>query len=93
MPRISIIVEDTPNPQARMYVVSRPLSPEARRSYVAPEQARGDPLAEQLFAVPHVVGVMILNDFCTITKAPRGQWRQITPEIKAVLTQAANAAP
>ena len=56
MPKIAEI-EPTPNPNARKFVLREPLTHGVSRSYESAESARGDPLAEALFAIPHVTSV------------------------------------
>ena len=49
MPRIAEI-EFTPNPTARKFILREPRTYGVSRSYENAEQARGDTLAEALFA-------------------------------------------
>lgn len=84
----SITVESTPNPRAKKFVLSQPLTGGERRSYYKPEDAAGDPLARELFTIEGVVGVMILADFCSVSVDDAKRWRAVTPKVKRVLKSA-----
>lgn len=82
---LHIAIESTPNPHARKFTVNRKLTDGRPRSYRSAQAAAGDALAGALFAIPKVVGVLIVNDFCTVNKAPSGRWKILVPRIEAVL--------
>ena len=84
---LTLTDEDTPNPNAWKFTANRVINPGPTRAYYKPEDAQADPLAAALFALTHVVGVMILNDFVTVSKAPAGRWNTLKPKIIAVLRQ------
>ncbi|MEX0654334.1 MAG: NifU N-terminal domain-containing protein [Phycisphaeraceae bacterium] len=86
--RLKITVEETPNPNARKFNLTQPLTPGDRRSYYTPDAAADDPIAARLFEIRHVTAVMLLGDFCTVNKTPQGRWTTITPKVKAVLKAA-----
>jgi Scaffold protein Nfu/NifU N terminal len=84
--------ETTPNPNAMMARVDRPIC-EVTRSYfnATAAQRAGDALAEALFAVPGVSGVMMLRDFVTINKTPDAAWPGLKKRIKRVLEEGTKA--
>ena len=77
-------VQPTPNPNAIKLVLDRPIS-DAPVSFLTPAAGVGHPLAEQLFAVPGVVGVLLLHDFVTINKSAEAKWASIRPRVKKIL--------
>lgn len=77
-------VQATPNPNAMKFVLDRKCF-EQMASFRQPEEARGWPLAERLFAAPGVVGLLFVNDFITVTKAPDVPWRKITSVVRRLL--------
>lgn len=79
--------QQTPNPNALKCVLSRPLAG-GRRSYFNAEQARDDPLAAALFAIPGVTNVLIQNDWVTVSKSAQADWASIRPAVERVLREA-----
>lgn len=84
---MNITIEETPNPRARKFILGRQLTDGSARSYRSADEAKNDPLAAALFAIPKVVGVLIVNDFCTVNKASAGRWKTMIPRIEAVLRE------
>lgn len=85
---VTITDGDTPNPHAWKFTADRVINPGPTRSFYNADAARGDPLASALFALPSVVGVMIVNDFVTVNKAPAGRWKSLRPKVVAVMRDA-----
>jgi len=80
MPKIAE-VEPTPNPNARKFILREPLTWGTARSYDNAGEAQGDPLAEALFAIPHVTNVFYVDHWLTITQDGGAEW---TPLLKLV---------
>ena len=80
-------IQPTPNPNAAKFCLDRPIS-EQTISFLNPEQGRGHPLAERLFAIPGVRSLLLLGDFVTVNKAADVDWSDIAPRVKAVLAEA-----
>src|SRR5512138_2247069 len=91
MPRIQDI-EPTPNPNARKFVLKEPLLIGGSRSYDRPSDAEGDPLAEKLFAIEHVLSVFYMDRFLTVTKDPFGDWDELLPKLAGPIREAPSAA-
>jgi Fe-S cluster biogenesis protein NfuA len=91
MPKIQDI-EPTPNPNARKFILKEPLTSSGSRSYERPSDADGDPLAEALFAIEHVVSVFYMDRFLTVTKDPFGDWNELLPKLAAPIREAPSAA-
>jgi NFU1 iron-sulfur cluster scaffold homolog, mitochondrial len=80
MPRIAEI-EDTPNPNAKKFILKEPLTWGTVRSYESAEEARGDPLAEALFAIEHVANVFYVDRWITVTQDGKAEWRELNRRI------------
>jgi Fe-S cluster biogenesis protein NfuA len=91
MPKIQDI-EPTPNPNAMKFILKEPITHGNSRSYDRPSDARGDSLAEALFAVEHVATVFYMDRFLTITKEPFGSWDDLLPKVAVPIREAPAAA-
>lgn len=77
MPRIADI-EDTPNPNAKKFVLQEPLTWGIARSYENAGQAQNDPLAAALFDIEHVTNVFYVDRWITVTQDGRANWRELS---------------
>ena len=77
-------VQATPNPNAVKLILDRVVSEEPT-SFFNAEAARNHPLAQRLFAIDGVSGLLLLGDFITINKRQDGDWKRITREAKEML--------
>lgn len=82
---VTVTLEFTPNPNTLKFVVNRSLLARGAANFTAPEQAAHAPLAQALFAVPGVQGVMVGTNFVTITKGPQGNWDVVADKVPATL--------
>ena len=80
--------QPTPNPNALKLVLDHPIAADAPLSFLTPEAGVGHPLAEKLFAIPGIVGLLFLNDFVTINKAPTAKWADIRAKAERILKSA-----
>jgi len=85
MGALIVKAERTPNPNAIKFCANRTLNPGPARSYTSAEAARDDPVADQLFGLPGVTGVMLLGDFCSVNKDASADWDELVPKVEAVL--------
>lgn len=90
MPKIAEI-ENTPNPNARKFVLKDPLTYGVARSYDNAQVASSDALANALFAIPHVTNVYYLDRYLTITQDGGADWQELLRQV-AVPIRAAEAA-
>lgn len=90
MPKI-VDIDETPNPNARKFLLREPLSWGIAHSYENAEQAQGDALASALFAIPHVSNVFYVDSWLTVTQDGQADWDLLLREI-AVPVRAAPAA-
>lgn len=80
-------IQATPNPNALKFILHRRIS-ERPISFLTAASTIGHPLAERLFAIRGVVGVLLLGDFVTINKSLEVRWADITPRVRKVLAAA-----
>lgn len=86
--RVNIQLEWTPNPSTLKYVVDRRLIPSGAVNFTSLEAARGrSPVAEKLLAIEGVVGVMIGNNFVTVTKGEAGEWDALNDAVTQTLEE------
>lgn len=90
MPKIADI-ERTPNPNARKFILREPLSWGIAHSFENAAQAQDDPLAQALFAIPHVTNVFYVDRWITVTQDGNVEWDGLSREL-AVPIRAAPAA-
>lgn len=76
-----IEVQITPNPNARKFVLSERICEDAL-SYFGPPGADGHPLAQALFRIKGVTGVLILGDFVTVNRSPDRPWPDLVADVK-----------
>lgn len=82
-----IRVDPTPNPNSMKFTADKPLFA-GSKFMSAPDQAKGIPLAERLFAVPGVATVFLMQSMCTVNRADGADWNAIVPKVQAILTEA-----
>ncbi len=80
MPRIDDI-EDTPNPNAKKFVLKEPLTWGIAHSYDNAGQAHGDPLAQALFQIEHVRNVFYVHNWITVTQDGSADWRELSRKL------------
>jgi len=76
----------TPEPEVREFLVEDGPAGEPR-AYAAPEEARADPLAAALFAIPGVERVALAPGRVVVTKVGSASWDELVPRIAAVLRE------
>lgn len=87
-PRKVVEIETTPNPNALKFNLNGEISADTR-SFLRAEDASGvDALAEALFAIPGVTGVMFCQDFVTVNKAAEMQWGGVKTKVIRLLENA-----
>jgi Fe-S cluster biogenesis protein NfuA len=75
-----IQTEATPNPATLKFLPGRTVLEEGTLNMPDAESAARSPLAQKLFAIPDVSGVMFGQDFIAVTKAD-GDWNHLKPAI------------
>lgn len=80
MPKITDI-EDTPNPNAKKFILREPLTWGITRSYENAQQATDDLLAASIFDIEHVTNVFYVDRWLTVTQDGRADWQQLLRRI------------
>jgi Fe-S cluster biogenesis protein NfuA len=76
MPKIADI-EDTPNPNAKKFILKEPLTWGITRSYESAVQAADDLLAASIFDIEHVTNVFYVDHWLTVTQDGGADWQQL----------------
>jgi Fe-S cluster biogenesis protein NfuA len=76
MPKIADI-EDTPNPNAKKFILREPLTWGMARSYDTAEEARDDLLAASIFDIEHITNVYYVDHWLTVTQDGGADWPQL----------------
>jgi Fe-S cluster biogenesis protein NfuA len=74
---VNVSLEFTPNPNTLKFVVDQTLLARGAANFTSLEASATSPLAQKLFKVEGVSGVMIGHNFVTITKSESGDWEKI----------------
>jgi len=77
-------VQQTPNPNARKFVLPRKMFDRPLNISSAQEAAH-HPLAQQLFALAPVYNVFMVQDFVTVNKYPDAPWDGLEEEIVRIV--------
>jgi Fe-S cluster biogenesis protein NfuA len=81
-----IQTEPTPNPATLKFLPGKPVLDAGTLDMPSRESAAQSPLAEKLFDIPHVGGVMFGSDFISVTKND-GDWQQMKPAILGAIME------
>lgn len=92
MPKITDI-EETPNPNARKFILKEPLTWGIAHSYesAAQAEAAGDALAAALFAAGPVTSVFYVDHWLTVTQDGSAEWNELLRKLAEPLRAAPGA--
>ena len=76
MPKIADI-EDTPNPNAKKFILKEPLTWGITHSYDNAREAEDDLLAASIFDIEHVTNVFYVDHWLTVTQDGGADWQQL----------------
>lgn len=80
-----IETETTPNPATLKFLPGEVVMATGTREFTSDEDAAVSPLAQGLFALGDVTGVLFGRDFVAVTIAPGCEWSDAKPQVLAVL--------
>lgn len=84
----TVNVQETPNPEARRFVVDQPVQDETRgRFFTSAEQAADEPLAHRLLTTEGVAAVLLLPTSVTVTKAGEASWEDVEQRAREILAE------
>jgi NFU1 iron-sulfur cluster scaffold homolog, mitochondrial len=76
MPKIADI-EDTPNPNAKKFILKEPLTWGIAHSYDNAAEAAADLLAASIFDIEHVTNVFYVDHWLTVTQDGGADWQDL----------------
>lgn len=79
-----IETEATPNPKTLKFIPDRPVMEKGTVHITTPSQAENSPLAQALFTLKEVTGVLLAPSFVSVS-IKGGDWRAAKPAILGVL--------
>jgi Fe-S cluster biogenesis protein NfuA len=81
-------MEANPNPNSMKFVANFMLLQDGISfDYPKAEEASKSPLAQELFALPHVERVFYMSNFVTVTKSETVEWLEIQDQIRDTIRQ------
>lgn len=80
-----IETETTPNPATLKFLPGEQVMPTGTREFTSPEAAEASPLAQALFDLGDVTGVLFGRDFVSVTAAPGVEWSSLKPQVLSLL--------
>ena len=83
---MEISVQETPNPNARKFVLPAVFFTEST-NFPSVESAAKSPLASKLFALGGIYNVFWVRDFVTVNKYPDVDWETLSDKISAVILE------
>ncbi len=81
---MSIQVQQTPNPNARKFILPGHRFAQSR-NFSSAESAAADPVARRLFGLEGVYNVLMAQDFVTVNKRPDVAWEALEAAVIALL--------
>ncbi|MGV3622069.1 MAG: NifU family protein [Archangium sp.] len=83
---VNIQLEWTPNPSTLKYVLDTSLLPRGAMNFTTRDvAAEKSPLAQKLFDIKGVTGVMLGTNFVTVTKGDEGEWDELNDGVMLTL--------
>ncbi len=82
---ISIRAEETPNPNARRYVLDRPVQEQSKGRFFKSPEDTDEPLVRTLFDIEGVASVMLLPNSVTVNKSSQTSWEELDTRARAAI--------
>ena len=67
------------------FTVDRPVYPGGSVSFASKEKAKGSPLAEALFEIENVIGILVSENVVKVTKSSNEDWMPIAKQIGVII--------
>ncbi|MFT5206612.1 MAG: Fe-S cluster biogenesis protein NfuA [Candidatus Omnitrophota bacterium] len=74
---LTVSAETTPNPETIKFLINREFDLSSAVNFTNAEEAAGSPMANQLFGMGNIIGVMIGKSFISITKEESTSWENL----------------
>lgn len=78
---VSVHVAETPNPESRKFMVSRPLILDGSATFRRPSDEQAPVLVNYLLEIEAVQSLFIIQNFCTVTRASGASWPDLETEV------------
>lgn len=85
MTTVTIRPEETPNPNARRYVLDRPVQEQAKGRFFTSSDQSDEPLVSALFDISGVTGVMLLPTSVTVNKSEAASWDDVDEAARSAI--------
>lgn len=85
MGRMFIETETTPNPATLKFLPGEQVMAAGTREFTSHDEAQASPLAQALFDLGDVTGVLFGRDFVSVTAAPGVNWADLKPQVVSLL--------
>lgn len=80
-----IETETTPNPATLKFIPGERVMTSGTREFTNHDEAAASPLAEALFDLGDVTGVLFGGNFIAVTAGPGAEWSSLKPQVVAIL--------
>lgn len=80
-----IETETTPNPSTLKFLPGEQVMASGTREFTSPEESEASPLAQALFDLGDVTGVLFGRDFVSVTAGPGTEWASLKPQVLSLL--------
>lgn len=80
-----IETETTPNPATLKFLPGEQVMAAGTREFTSHDEAQASPLAQALFDLGDVTGVLFGRDFVSVTAAPGVNWADLKPQVVSLL--------
>jgi len=78
---VSVHVGETPNPESRKFMVSRPVITEGSATFHRPSDESAPILVNYLLELEGVHSLFFIANFCTVTRMPGASWSELEGEV------------
>ena len=78
---VTVHVAETPNPESRKFMVSRPLILEGSATFRRPSDEHAPVLVNYLLEIEAVQSLFFINNFCTVMRASGASWPELETEV------------
>ena len=78
---VTVHVAETPNPESRKFMVSRPLILEGSATFRRPSDEHAPVLVNYLLEIESVQSLFIIQNFCTVTRVSGASWPELEAEV------------
>lgn len=84
---VNVTVQDTPNPNARRFLVDKPVQDSGRGRFYTDVDSADNPLARRLLELDGVVSVMLLPTSVTVNKDNGANWDEVGVQARTAIEE------